>query len=75
MNAEISTRKILLLGASGLIGRFVTDDLRAKGFHVVGIARHFAPSQRTTAFDLEMPVMAMDAADLARLIQATLDNR
>jgi len=70
VNAEIPSRKILLLGASGLIGWFVTDDLRAKGFNVVGIARHFAPSQKTTAFDLEMPVMAMDAADLARLIQA-----
>ncbi len=69
MNAETPTRKILLFGASGLIGRFVTDDLRAKGFHVIGIARHFAPSQKATAFDLEMPVMAMDAADLARLIQ------
>jgi uncharacterized protein YbjT (DUF2867 family) len=67
---KIPARKILLLGASGLIGRFVTDDLRAKGFGVVGIARHFAPSQKTTAFDLEMPVMAMDAGDLARLIQA-----
>jgi uncharacterized protein YbjT (DUF2867 family) len=32
-------RKILVLGASGLIGRFVTDDLRARDFHVVGIAR------------------------------------
>lgn len=62
-------RKILLLGASGLIGRFVTDDLRARGFNVVGIARHFSFSQKTTAFDLEMPVMAMDAPDLARLIQ------
>jgi uncharacterized protein YbjT (DUF2867 family) len=70
VNAEIPSRKILLLGASGLVGRFVTDDLRARGFRVVGIARHFAPSQKTTAFDLEMPVMAMDAADLARLIQA-----
>jgi uncharacterized protein YbjT (DUF2867 family) len=70
VNAGIPTRKILLLGASGLIGRFVTDDLRARGFGVVGIARHFSPSQKATAFDLEMPVMAMDAADLARLIQA-----
>jgi uncharacterized protein YbjT (DUF2867 family) len=70
VHAEVPARKILLLGASGLIGRFVTDDLRAKGFSVVGIARHFAPSQKTTAFDLEMPVMAMDAGDLARLIQA-----
>jgi uncharacterized protein YbjT (DUF2867 family) len=70
VNSETPARKILLLGASGLIGRFVTDDLRAKGFSVVGIARHFARSQKATAFDLEMPVMAMDAADLARLIQA-----
>jgi uncharacterized protein YbjT (DUF2867 family) len=70
VNAETPTRKILLLGASGLIGRFVIDDLRARGFHVVGVARHFAPSQKTTAFDLEMLVIAMDAADLARLIQA-----
>jgi uncharacterized protein YbjT (DUF2867 family) len=70
VNAGIPTRKILLLGASGLIGRFVTDDLRARGFGVVGIARHFSPSQKATAFDLEMPVMGMDAADLARLIQA-----
>ena len=32
------SRNILVLGASGLIGRFVTDDLRARGFHVIGIA-------------------------------------
>ena len=32
MNAETSSRKILVLGASGLIGRFVTDDLRCAGF-------------------------------------------
>jgi nucleoside-diphosphate-sugar epimerase len=30
--------KILVLGASGLIGHFVTDDLRARGFPVIGIA-------------------------------------
>src|SRR5216684_2472940 len=61
-------RKILVLGASGLIGRFVTDDLRAQGFHVVGIARRFSPSQKATALDLELPVMSMDPASLARLI-------
>jgi uncharacterized protein YbjT (DUF2867 family) len=61
-------RKILVLGASGLIGRFVTDDLRARGFHVIGIARHFSPSQKVSALDLEMPVMSMDSASLARLI-------
>ena len=42
-------RKILVLGASGLIGRFVTDDLRVRGFQVVGVARHFSPSQKASA--------------------------
>ena len=59
--------RVLLLGASGLIGRFVTDDLRVRGFHVVGVARKFSASQRINAFDLEMPLLAMDAAALARL--------
>jgi uncharacterized protein YbjT (DUF2867 family) len=62
-------RTILVLGASGLIGRFVTDDLRTWGFSVVAVARHFSPSQRANALDLEMPVMSMDAAALARLIR------
>src|ERR1700682_5494664 len=61
-------RNILVFGASGLIGRFVTDDLRARGFHVVGIARRFSPAQKSGAFDLEMPVLSMDSAALARLI-------
>src|SRR5258708_3393190 len=61
-------RKILVLGASGLIGRFVTDDLRARGFHVVGIARRFPPSQKASALDLELPVMSMDPASLAPVI-------
>ena len=57
-----------MLGASGLIGRFVTDDLRERGFQAIGIARHFSSSQKMSAFDLELPVMSMDAASLARLI-------
>jgi uncharacterized protein YbjT (DUF2867 family) len=57
-----------VLGASGLIGRFVADDLRARGFSVVAVARKFSPSQKTDALDLELPVMAMDAAALAQLI-------
>src|SRR6476619_7470776 len=66
---DSTSRKILILGASGLIGRFVTDDLRERGFHVVGVARHLAPSQKTSAFDLELPLMSMDGASLARLIR------
>jgi uncharacterized protein YbjT (DUF2867 family) len=66
----MDVRKILLLGASGLIGRFVTDDLRDRGFDVIGIARRFSPSQKTTAFDLEIPVMSMDTAALTALVNS-----
>lgn len=69
MEAETVSRKILVLGASGLIGRFVTDDLRLRGFDVFGVARRFSPSQKQSASDLELPVMSMDAAALARLIR------
>jgi uncharacterized protein YbjT (DUF2867 family) len=62
------TQTILVLGASGLIGRFVTDDLRIRGFDVIGIARRYSPSQRASALDLELPVMSMDTAALAQLI-------
>src|SRR6478672_3131438 len=65
----MSARKIMVLGASGLIGRFVTDDLRAQGFHAVGVARRFTPSQKTSAFDLELPIMPMDSSSLARLFR------
>jgi uncharacterized protein YbjT (DUF2867 family) len=61
-------RRILVLGASGLIGRFVTDDLRARGFDVIGIARRFSSAQKAGAFDLELPLLSMDSAALARLI-------
>src|SRR4029453_17596148 len=62
-------RKILVLGASGLIGRFVTDDLRARGFSVVGVARRLSASQKSGPLDLELPVMSMEAAQLARLLR------
>lgn len=64
-----AARNILVLGASGLIGRFVTDDLRLRGFNVFGVARQLSPSQRVSAADLELPVMSMDAAALARLLR------
>ncbi|CAN7657086.1 SDR family oxidoreductase [Bradyrhizobium sp. LjRoot220] len=69
MDTEVAPRKILVLGASGLLGRFITDDLRLRGFTVIGVARHFEPSQKISAFDLELPIMSMDAALLARLIR------
>ena len=69
MNTAMTARTILVLGASGLIGRFVADDLRERGFQAIGIARHLSPSQKVSALDLELPVMSMDAASLARLIR------
>ena len=66
---DSSPRKILVLGASGLIGRYVTDDLRTRGFEVIGVARNFAASQRSSALDLEMPVMSMASSALARLLR------
>jgi uncharacterized protein YbjT (DUF2867 family) len=67
--SDAPTRKILVLGASGLIGRFVTDELRARGFGVVGIARRFSASQKTGSLDLEMPVVSMDITELAEVIE------
>jgi uncharacterized protein YbjT (DUF2867 family) len=69
MSEDRSHRKILVLGASGLIGRFVTDDLRARGFHVTGVARKFAASQKSTSFDLERPILSMDTGALGQLIE------
>jgi uncharacterized protein YbjT (DUF2867 family) len=67
MNAE--TRKILVLGASGLIGGFVARDLRGRGFQVVGVARKLTASHKNNAFDFELSVMSMEAATLARLLR------
>lgn len=62
-------RKILVLGASGLIGRFVTDDLRGRGFPVVGVARKLSASQNSNPLDLELAIMSMDAPTLSRLLR------
>ncbi|MGJ4940905.1 SDR family oxidoreductase [Bradyrhizobium sp. HKCCYLS1011] len=62
--------RILVLGASGLIGRFVTDDLRRRGFHVVGAARKFSASQRVSPLDLQVPILSLDASALAGLFAA-----
>ena len=64
-----ASRKILVLGASGLIGRFITNDLRARGFEVVGAARRLSASQRNSPLDLELPIMSMDALSLANLLR------
>ncbi|RXT48438.1 SDR family oxidoreductase [Bradyrhizobium betae] len=61
-------RTILVLGASGLIGRFVTDDLRARGFQVVGVARSLSPAQSMNALDIELPILSLDAVALMHLL-------
>jgi len=64
----MNPRTILVLGASGLIGRFVTDDLRARGFRVIGLARKLSPAQTMSALDIELPILILDAAALTRLL-------
>jgi uncharacterized protein YbjT (DUF2867 family) len=64
-----ASRKILVLGASGLIGRFITEDLRARGFEVVGVARRYSASQKNSPLDLELPIMSTDAPALACLLR------
>ena len=63
------SHSILILGASGLIGRFVTDNLRVRGFHVIGVARKYSPSQKVSSFDLQMPILSADQPSLTRLIK------
>jgi uncharacterized protein YbjT (DUF2867 family) len=65
----MNQRTILVLGASGLIGRFVTDDLRARGFRVLGVARSLSPAQKTGALDIELPMLSLDVTVLTRLLR------
>ncbi|QOZ06328.1 SDR family oxidoreductase [Bradyrhizobium sp. CCBAU 51765] len=65
----MNQRTILVLGASGLIGRFVTDDLRRRGFRVVGVARSLSPAQRMSALDIELPILSLDVTALTRLLK------
>lgn len=62
--------RILILGASGLIGQAIATDLSARGFAVIAVARRFTPAQRSAlAPDVrEIPVADYDAAQLARLV-------
>jgi uncharacterized protein YbjT (DUF2867 family) len=69
MTDQVAQRSIVVFGASGLIGRSITDDLRARGFHAIGIARHFSAAQGRSALDLEMPILSLASADMARLIR------
>ena len=63
-----ASRNILVLGAAGLIGRFITDDLRVRGFQVTGVARKFA-AQGASPLDVQLPIMTMDATSLAHVLR------
>src|SRR5579871_301395 len=65
----MTDKKILVLGASGLIGRFICNDLRVRGFQTIGVARSFAAGQATDGLDIALPVMTMDAGMLAHLLR------
>ena len=64
-----AVRTTLVFGAAGLIGRYLSADLRGRGFRVVGIARRFPGEHRPG--DLEQPIMTMTVQDLAALLRAT----
>ncbi len=67
-----AARTTLVFGAAGLIGHYLTADLRRRGFRVVGVARRF-PAQ-PQAEDLKQPIMSMTAHDIAALLKATQAN-
>ena len=66
----MNARKILVLGASGLIGRFVTDDLRAAGLSGDRRSRGISHRRKRSAPSISScPIMSMDAGSLARLLR------
>jgi uncharacterized protein YbjT (DUF2867 family) len=65
----LSQRRILVLGASGLIGHNLAVDLAGRGHQVLAAARHFTPAQKTALSQhVEVPVVDVDAAALAEMI-------
>ncbi|MCK1409355.1 SDR family oxidoreductase [Bradyrhizobium sp. 76] len=64
----MSQRTILVLGASGLIGRYVTDALRAQGLRVIGVARSLSPAHKMSTLDIELPILSLEVAALAHLL-------
>jgi uncharacterized protein YbjT (DUF2867 family) len=65
--------RIIVLGASGLIGHFVASDLVRRGYQTVAVARRFTAAQRDPLGDAarEIPLANLDAAALSRLLEDT----
>jgi uncharacterized protein YbjT (DUF2867 family) len=62
--------RILILGASGLIGSFIAADLARRECPVIAAARRFTQAQRASFSAVrEIPIARLDAVALARLLQ------
>jgi uncharacterized protein YbjT (DUF2867 family) len=61
-----TTPTILVFGAAGLIGQYLTADLRSRGFRIVAVARRFP--RELDKDDLQLPIVAMAADKLADLM-------
>jgi len=55
--------KIVILGASGLIGHALVLDLVQRGFDVKGLARRFTPAQSEALADTAVPVQLLSLSD------------
>ncbi len=67
----VDATRVLVLGASGLIGNFVAADLIRRGFFVTAAARRFTPAQAIFFGDSarEVPLVGLDVTALERLLQ------
>jgi len=73
MAASLGTKsRVLVIGASGLIGHFIAVDLARRGYGVSAVARSFEPAQKFSLSEstvIELPVVEFDTAALARLLE------
>ena len=62
--------KIAILGASGLIGQSIAEELRGQGFDVAALARRFATAQRASfgGAAIETPLVDLDVVALGKLL-------
>jgi uncharacterized protein YbjT (DUF2867 family) len=69
MSETAASPRIVVLGASGLIGEYIADDLMRRGMAVTPVARRFTPAQRARfgAAACERPLAALTQGELTRL--------